>query len=70
MGLAYFILFGMILGAVALAIISLKAAWEIWKGSQWKVMAVFPVLLAVLCFGVAFYLIAIIWKEPPWGFHF
>lgn len=65
MGLAYFFLFGMILGAIGAAVLLLRAAWEVWKKHRLKVLAVFPLLLAV-----AFYLLMIVWREPPWRFHF
>ena len=65
MGLAYFFLFGMILGAIGATVLLLRAAWEVWKKHRLKVLAVFPLLLAV-----AFYLLMIVWRKPPWGFHF
>lgn len=70
MGLAYFFLFGMILGAIGAAVLLLRAAWEVWKKHRLKVLAVFPLLLAVACAVVAFYLLMIVWREPPWRFHF
>lgn len=70
MGLAYFFLFGMILGTIGAAVFLLKAAWEVWKRPHQKVLAVIPLLLAAACAVVAFYLLMIVWREPPWGFHF
>ena len=70
MGLAYLFLFIMILGAIGAAFALLVAAWKIWKKSRLKIFAIIPVLLAVPCVVVAFYLLAIVWREPPWGFHF
>lgn len=70
MGLVYFFLFIMILGAAGAAVPLLALAWIIWKKSRFKIFAVIPVLLAVFCAVTAFYLLVIVWKEPPWGFHF
>ena len=63
MGLAYFFLFLTIVGAVGISIVLLKVAWGIWKKSQFKILAIIPLLLAGLCAVVAFYLLAIIWRE-------
>ena len=68
MGLAYFFLFIMILGAAGAAVALLVLAWIIWKKSGFKIFSVIPVLLAVPCAVAAFYLLAIVWREPPWGF--
>lgn len=70
MGLAYLFLFIMILGATGAAVALLVAAWKIWKKSRFKIFAIIPMLLAVPCAVVAFYLLAIVWREPPWRFHF
>ena len=70
MGLAYLFLFIMILEAAGLAVALLVAAWKIWKKSRFKIFAIIPVLLAGLCTVVAFYLLEIVWREPPWGVHF
>lgn len=70
MGLAYLFLFVMILGAAGIAVALLIAAWEIWKKARFKILAIIPLLLAGLCAVVAFYLLAIVWREPPWRFHF
>ena len=70
MGLAYFFLFIMILGAAGTAVTLLVLAWIIWKKSRFKIFSVIPALLAVSCAAVAFYLLEIVWREPPWGFHF
>ena len=70
MGLAYLFLFGMILGGIGAAVLLLRAAWEVWKKIRLKVLAVIPLLLAVACAVVAFYLLMIVWREPPWRFHF
>ena len=69
-GLAYLFLFIMILGAVGIAVALVIVAWNIWKKARFKILAIIPLLLAVPCAVVAFYLLAIVWKEPPWGFHF
>ena len=68
MGLAYFFLFIMILGTAGTAVTLLVLAWIIWKKSRFKIFAIIPVLLAVPCAVAAFYLLAIVWREPPWGF--
>ena len=70
MGLAYLFLFIMILGATGAAVALLVAAWKIWKKSRFKIFAIIPMLLVVPCAVVAFYLLAIVWREPPWGVHF
>ena len=70
MGLAYFFLFIMILGTAGTAVTLLVLAWIIWKKSGFKIFSVIPVLLAVPCAVAAFYLLEIVWREPPWGFHF
>lgn len=70
MGLAYLFLFIMILGATGAAVALLVAAWKIWKKSRFKIFAIIPMLLVVPCAVVAFYLLAIVWREPPWRFHF
>ena len=70
MGLAYLFLFVMILGAAGIAVALVIAAWNIWKKARFKILAILPLLLAVLCAVVVFYLLAIVWREPPWGFHF
>lgn len=46
------------------------AAWNIWKKARFKILAVIPLFLAVPCAAAACYLLAIVWREPPWGFHF
>lgn len=50
---------------VAVALLAL--AWIIWKKSRFKIFAIIPVLLAVFYAVAAFYLLAIVWREPPWG---
>ena len=70
MGLAYFFLFVMTLGAAGTAAASLIAAREIWKKSRFKILAVILLLLAVLCAAAALSFLAIAWREPPWAFHF
>lgn len=46
------------------------AAWNIWKKARFKILAVIPLFLAVPCAAAACYLLAIVWREPPWGVHF
>lgn len=70
MGLGYVLLFIMIIWAAGIAVLLLKAAWEIWKKSRLKFLAIIPLLFAGFCAAAAFYLLAIVWREPPWGFHF
>ena len=70
MGLAYLFLFIMILGGGGVAVALVIVAWNIWKKARFKILAILPLLLAVLCAVVVFYLLAIVWREPPWGFHF
>ncbi len=52
-----------ILAAVIMTVIRL-----IWGSVMF--FSVIPVLLAVPCAVAAFYLLEIVWREPPWGFHF
>ena len=47
MGLAYFSIFIVILGAAGIAVVLLKAAWEIWKKARFKILAI------ILCFWAA-----------------
>lgn len=70
MGLAYFFIVSMILGAAVSAVIFLRAAWDIYKKPRLKILAVFPFLLAGIFAAAAFYLLAIVWREPPWHFRF
>ena len=44
-GLAYFSIFIGILGAAAIAVVLLKAAWGIWKKARLKFLALIPLLL-------------------------
>ena len=68
MGLAYFSLFGMILGTGEGAVLALKSAWEAWKRRRMPVVLL--LLLAVVSAAVALYLLMIVWREPPWKFFF
>lgn len=70
MGLAYLFLFIMILGAAGIAVALVIAAWNIWKKARFKILAIIPLLLVTPCAVVVFYLLEIVWREPPWGFHF
>lgn len=70
MGLAYFFIALMISGAGALVVILLRTAWKIWNSPKWRALAALPLLLAVPCGITAVYLVALVWKEPPWGFRF
>lgn len=70
MGLAYFFILIMILGAAGTAVVLLIAAREIWKRPRLRILAIILLLLAGLCAVAAFYLAALVWREPPWGFHF
>ena len=49
MGLAYFFIFITILGAAGIAVVLLKAAWEIWKKARFKFLALIPLLLGGFC---------------------
>lgn len=70
MGLGYFFIFTMILGAAGIAVALVIAAWNIWKKARFKILAIIPLLLVIPCAVVVFYLLEIVWREPPWGFHF
>lgn len=69
-GLAYLFLFIMIFGTAGMAAVFVIAAWYIWKKAHFKILAIIPLFLAVPCTAAACYLLAIVWREPPWGFHF
>ena len=49
MGLAYFFIFITIFGAAGIAVVLLKAAWEIWKKARFKILAIIPLLLGGFC---------------------
>ena len=70
LGLAYFFILIMILGAAGTAVILLIAAREIRKRPRLRILAIILLLLAGLCAAAAFCLAALVWREPPWGFHF
>ena len=70
MGLGYFFLFVMILGAGAAAVSLLKTAWEIWKKPRIKIFAIIPLLFAGFCAAAALYFLVIVWRDPPWAFRF
>ena len=70
MGLGYVLVLGMALGGFGMAVTLWGAAREMWKKSRWRILAAVPLLLGVLCAGMACYLLGIIWREPPWSFHF
>ena len=63
MGLAYFSIFIGILGAAAIAVVLLKAAWGIWKKARFKILAIIPLLLGGISTFFALYFLAIILKE-------
>lgn len=64
-GLAYLFLFIMVFGAAGMAAAFVIAAWYIWKKARFKILATIPLLLAVPCAVAAFYLLSIVWREPP-----
>ncbi len=66
MGLGYFFIFTIILGAAGIAVVLLKAAWGIWKKARFKILAIIPLLLGSFCAFIAFYLLGIILRE---GFY-
>lgn len=49
MGLGYFFIFLIILGAGALADVLLKAARKLWSSPKWRTLAALPFLLALPC---------------------
>ena len=69
-GLAYLFILVMILGTTGAAVALLAAAWKIWKRARFKILAIIPLFLTAPCAVVTVYLLAIVWREPPWGFHF
>lgn len=68
MGLAYFSIFIVILGAAAIAVVLLKAAWGIWKKARLKFLALIPLLLGGFCAFAALYFLAIILREGFYSF--
>ena len=60
MGLAYFSIFVTILGAAGIAVVLLKAAWEIWKKARFKILAMIPLLLGGFC---AFFAVSITFEK-------
>lgn len=66
MGLGYFFIFTIILGAAGIAVALLIAAWGIWKKARFKILAIIPLLLGSFCAFIAFYLLGIILRE---GFY-
>ena len=68
MGLAYFFIFFTVLGAAGIAVVLLKAAWEIWKKARFKFLALIPLLLGGFCAFVALYFLAIILREGFYSF--
>ena len=68
MGLAYFSILIGILGAAGIAVVLLKAAWEIWKKARFKILAIIPLLLGGISTFFALYFLAIILKEGIYSF--
>ena len=68
MGLAYFSIFIGILGAAAIAVVLLKAAWGIWKKARLNILAIIPLLLGGISAFYALYFLAIILKEGIYSF--
>mgnify|MGYP001037499598 CR=1 FL=1 len=66
MGLGYFFIFTMILGAAGIAVALLITAWGIWKKARFKIWAIIPLLLGGSFAFIAFYLLGIILRE---GFY-
>ena len=66
MGLGYFFIFTIILGAAGIAVALLIAAWGIWKKARFKILAIIPLLLGSFCAFIAFYILGIILRE---GFY-
>ena len=68
MGLAYFSIFIVILGAAGIAVVLLKAAWGIWKKARFKILAIIPLLLGGISTFFALYFLAIILREGIYSF--
>lgn len=64
MGLAYFFLFIMLIGAVCAAIALLTAALYVWKKAHYKILALITAGLAGYCAVKAFDLLVIVWRAP------
>lgn len=70
MGLGYLILAAMLAAFAGSAIALVKSALGLWKLPRRRAAAVLLLLLALLCGGIALYLLGILWREAPWRFHF
>ena len=70
MGLAYFFLVHYDTGGSRSSGCFIGVGVDNLEKISFKIFSVIPVLLAVPCAAAAFYLLAIVWREPPWGFHF
>ncbi len=68
MGLAYFSILIVILGSAGIAVVLLKAAWEIWKKARFKFLAIIPLFLGGFCAFFALYFLAIILREGFYSF--
>ena len=68
MGLGYFFIFTMILGAAGIAVALLITAWGIWKKARLKFLALIPLLLGGFCAFAALYFLAIILREGFYSF--
>ena len=68
MGLAYFFVFLIILGAAGIAVVLLKVAWEIWKKARFKILTIIPLLVGAFCAFVALYFLAVILREGFYSF--
>ncbi len=68
MGLAYFSILIGILGLAGIAVVLLKAAWEIWKKARFKILAIIPLLLGGISTFFALYFLAIILREGIYSF--
>ena len=68
MGLGYFFIFTIILGAAGIAVALLIAAWGIWKKARFKILAIIPLLLGGFCAFFALYFLVIILKEGIYSF--
>lgn len=70
MGLAYAMIAVMLVGSAVIGILLLKAAWDLWRVRQKKLLPALLLIPAGFCIVVAVSLAVLVWKEPPWRFRF
>lgn len=70
MAFGYLMLLLLLAGLSGSAGVLWKLGWSLWKTPRRRVAAVLLLLLALLAAAAALYFLKILWREPPWRFHF